>query len=428
MTAVLRQRNFALLWSGQLISSLGDWVLWIALPFFIYEQTGSALATGAMFVVQTLPPILFASLAGVFADRWDRRWTMVIADTTRALILLLMLIAIHPGWLWILYPLAFVDSIVEQFFKPAKNALIPSVVGKEHLLAANRLNSLSGDLTMLIGPALGGSLIGVIGIANVILIDSFSFLFSAGMIYLIRLLPAEQEVTSEEPIANTPAVTSIWQEWLAGFRQVKHERLLFAIFTIMGVAMLGQGLISVSWVVFVRENLAGGPFEYGIVQVAVAAGGILGAFLLGKLSRILSPGYLIAFSGMLVGLLLLSTFNLPYLPVILALQLLGGIASVGFFVTTNTLLQSNTPNHYLGRVFGAYETTSALLMLCGQGLAAALGDRLSTLLLLDVAAGFYFLSGVVALLMLIRVPSISTSELHNPIENHNSLRAQQEDF
>lgn len=415
MTAVLRQRNFALLWSGQMISSLGDWVLWIALPFFVYEQTGSALATGAMFVVQTLPPILFGSLAGVFADRWDRRWTMVIADTTRALILLLMLIAIRPGWLWILYPLAFVDSIVEQFFKPAKNALIPSVVGKEHLLAANRLNSLSGDLTMLIGPALGGTLIGVIGIANVILIDSFSFLFSAGMIYLIRGLPAKEEavkeVANEEPIANTRAVTSIRREWLAGFRQVKHERLLFAIFTIMGVAMLGQGLISVSWVVFVRENLAGGPFEYGIVQVAVAAGGILGAFLLGKLSRILSPGYLIAFSGMLVGLLLLSTFNLPSLPVILSLQFLAGIASVGFFVTTNTLLQSNTPNHYLGRVFGAYETTSALLILCGQGLAAALGDRLSTLLLLDAAAGFYFLSGVVALILLTGTLSFSTPRL-----------------
>jgi MFS family permease len=401
MTAVLRQRNFALLWIGQMISSLGDWVLWIALPFFVYEQTGSALATGAMFVVQTLPPILFGSLAGVFADRWDRRWTMVIADLMRAILLLLMLIALLPGWLWILYPLAFVDSIVEQFFKAAKNALIPSVAGKEHLLAANRLNSLSGDLTMLIGPALGGTLVGFIGIANVILIDALSFLFSAWMIYLICVSPAaERALSNEETSVISPVVASIWQEWLAGFQEVKHERLLFALFTIMGVAMLGQGIISVSWVIFVREDLAGGPFEYGVVQVAVAAGGIVGAFLLGRASRAWSPSYLIAFSGMVTGLLLLSTFNLPYLPAILLLQFGMGIVAVGFFVTINTLLQSNTPNPYLGRVSGVYQATSAFLVLCGQGLASALGDRVSTVFLLDVAAGFYFLSGVVALLML----------------------------
>src|SRR5258708_33871695 len=80
MLAILRQRNFALLWLGGLISFVGDWVLFIALPVFVYDLTGSALATGGMFIAQTLPPFLFGSVAGGFLDRLDRRWAMIVAN------------------------------------------------------------------------------------------------------------------------------------------------------------------------------------------------------------------------------------------------------------------------------------------------------------------------------------------------------------
>ena len=88
MLAVLRQRNFSLLWFGGVLSVVGDFFLFIALPFFVYERTGSALATGAMFAAETLPRLLFGSVAGVFVDRWDRKKTMVFADVSRAVILL----------------------------------------------------------------------------------------------------------------------------------------------------------------------------------------------------------------------------------------------------------------------------------------------------------------------------------------------------
>ena len=97
MLILLSQRNFALLWAGQLVSNLGDWLLWIALPFYVYERTGSALATGAMFIAQTLPPILFGSLAGIFVDRWDRKQTMMIADLARFFVILLLLLVYFLG-------------------------------------------------------------------------------------------------------------------------------------------------------------------------------------------------------------------------------------------------------------------------------------------------------------------------------------------
>src|SRR6201986_749013 len=99
MLATLRQRNFALLWFGSLISFVGDWVLLIALPVYIYDLTGSTLATGAMFIAQTLPRLLFGSLAGVFVDRWDRRWTMIVANLACTAVL-----PVHSvADLWIVY-------------------------------------------------------------------------------------------------------------------------------------------------------------------------------------------------------------------------------------------------------------------------------------------------------------------------------------
>src|ERR671927_398560 len=103
MLATLRQRNFALLWLGGMISFAGDWALFIALPVYVYDLTGSALVMGGMFIAQTLPRLLMGSVAGVFVDRWDRRRTMVVADLLMALGLLPLLAVDSLDPLWLVY-------------------------------------------------------------------------------------------------------------------------------------------------------------------------------------------------------------------------------------------------------------------------------------------------------------------------------------
>ena len=128
MLKLLRQRNFSLLWIGQIISIIGDWVLFIALPFYTYSLTGSVLATGAMFIVSTLPRLLLGSVAGVFVDRWDRKRTMIMADLLRVLLIAMLLLVRSRDWLWLIYVSAFLESVVSQFFNPAKTAIIPLLV------------------------------------------------------------------------------------------------------------------------------------------------------------------------------------------------------------------------------------------------------------------------------------------------------------
>jgi MFS family permease len=298
------------------------------------------------------------------------------------------------------YPVALVESAITQFFNPAKSALIPSLVDRRQLILANSLSSLGSDLVSLVGPALGGVLLGMLGLTSVVLLDSASFLISGITIFLILVphnLPDGQVETSHS--TNLVTWMAVWQDWLTGLEQIKSERLIITLFTAMGVAMLGQGILSVLWVAFVKEILKGNALEYGWVQVAVAAGGVVGGLLIGHAGKILSSGRLIAFGGMAIGLLLLATFNIPSLLMILALQVLVGISAIGFFVTIRTLLQTSVADKYLGRTFGTFGTTNALLMLGGQGLASALGDRVGIVPMLNISAILYFLGGTVALII-----------------------------
>ena len=107
MLKLLRKRNYGLLWISQLISIIGDFALFAALPFFIYKITGSVLATGIMFMIQVLPPLFLGSIAGVFVDRWDHRWTMIGSSLFRGVVLLIMLGVRSAEMVWLVYLAGF---------------------------------------------------------------------------------------------------------------------------------------------------------------------------------------------------------------------------------------------------------------------------------------------------------------------------------
>lgn len=407
MIAALRQRNFSLLWFGQLISLLGDWILFVALPFYIYTLTGSALATGVMFIVQTLPRLFLGSVAGVFVDRWDRRRTMYVADLMQACVLLPLLL-VHSGqWVWIIYVFAFVESCVSQFFIPAKGAIIPHLVDEQHLVAANALNSSSEQITRLVGPVLGGALFALSGITSVVFVDSASFLVSAIMIMLIVLPRVETEPEKTTPTgalgpATSAAVTveAVWREWLEGLSLVRKDRLITAIFAAMGVAMVGEGLIEVLLVPFVKDVMHGNAEVLGWILTAQAIGGIAGSFLLSSVSKKISPRQLVGWSGIALGVILLIILNFPSLALVLALLALAGLPVIGFYVNLYTLLQINVADKYRGRIFGAYTTIQALAMLVGMGLASGLADRVGIVPMADIDAACNILAGIIAFVLM----------------------------
>lgn len=394
MLAVLRQRNFTLLWAGGLISMLGDWLLFIALPFYIYDLTGSALATGAMFITETLPILLFGSLGGVFADRWDRKTTMIVADALRAALLLLLLAVQSPAWLWAIYLVVFAQSSIGQFFNPAKGALLPQLVDEQQLMPANSLNSLGVELTRLVGAPLGGALMALTGLASVVIVDSVSFLLSALLIGLIAA-PARAQVAPATSAGTLLA--TIGRDLTHGLRLVGATRWLAGLFLAMAVVMFGQGITNVLLVPFIDQVLHGDAQIFGWIVTAQGVGGLIGGVLAGTIGRLFAPARIMAVSAVVMGLLVLLIVNIPVLPIVLGLLAVIGLPVVAFMVSEATMLQSGVADQYRGRVLGTYGMMQALALLCGMGMASALGDTLGVVPLLDLVSGLYVLAGLLVL-------------------------------
>src|SRR3978361_396742 len=133
MLALLRQRNFALLWSSGLISFMGDWAMFVALPLYIFTLTNSVAAMGVLFIVGVLPGIILGSFAGVFADRYDRRLVVIVANLALAPVYVFLLFCTSPDTVWIAYIVSIVANTIRQLLTPAEMALLPKLVKQTDL-------------------------------------------------------------------------------------------------------------------------------------------------------------------------------------------------------------------------------------------------------------------------------------------------------
>ena len=150
MTGPLGVSAFRRLWIAGFVSEIGDWVLLVALPVYVYQRTGSAAATATTFVVALLPSLALSPLAGVLADRWDRRRLMLLVSLAQAATLLPLL----TGDLVLVNVVTAVQAGLAALFEPAKNALLPTLVPREHLPSAISLNTIVTQSAAVIGPAL----------------------------------------------------------------------------------------------------------------------------------------------------------------------------------------------------------------------------------------------------------------------------------
>lgn len=418
MLATLRLRNFTLLWLGGLISQVGDWLLRIGLPVYIYLLTRSALQTSIMLIISYVPGIVLGSIAGVMADRWDRRKTMLICNLLLGLELLPLLIVHTQADLWIVYTVQFVASCVFLFVGPAENALIPQLVGEDQLVSANSLNSISQNVSRLLGGALGGLCIAWIGLSGVALLDAASFFFVCLMLLFVRVPAHAQETTSTHSLSDTTTVTSslrrFLQEWVEGMRIILHQRLLSVLFLMLALQSIGEGVFGVLLIVFVEKVLGYGPLVFGSLMSFQAVGSILGGLLFGWIGKRFVPTRMIGVCTTLFGLIDLLIIDVhlfaPGLFIIFFLFVLVGVPGTGAMVNVFSLLQSSVEDKLRGRVFGAYMTVETIMALIGMLLAGTLGDRLGATLMLNIQGGVYTLSGLFALLMLFSiVPNTQTS-------------------
>ncbi len=402
MLAVLRQRNFLLIWVSGLISMTGDWILYIALPIYVYTITGSPMATSGAVIAELAPALLLGSVAGVYADRWPRKTIMLASNLILAITLLPLLLVHSADFVWIVYLVGFVQSTVAQFANPAEAALLPTLVREEQLVTANSLSSLNMNVSRLVGPTLGGLIAAAAGIRGVTVIDSATFLVAAALVACMSL---PRGVTQPHTGAAEPP-QGIRQEWVEGMRLVRRSTALTILFSLFALMAVGEGVMATMFVIWVKQVIHGTALQLGWFMSAQAVGGILSGLVIGSIGSRVVPRRLAWIGGLCFGLLDIALFSSPLVvPGVwlgLVLIALVGLPAAAVGSSYTTLLQLSAPDAFRGRVFGARGTVSALASLIGSLLAGAAGSILGPVAMLNIFQGGGYL--VASLILLLTLP------------------------
>ncbi|MEM9777880.1 MAG: MFS transporter, partial [Chloroflexota bacterium] len=400
---VLKNRNFMMLWSAGLVSIIGNWVLLAAIPFYIFDLTGSAMATAGVFMAFLAPGIIFGSIAGVFVDRWDKLRTMLVVNLIQMVVVLLLTFVQSAEQSWILFVVLFIESSIAQFFGPAENALLPKLVAEDQLVAANSLNSMNDNLARLIGPAIGGVVLAVYGFSSVVVIDAASFGLAALLIFFVMV--SYQRQSASEPVQTEPAklvmlkarINEIVEEWQAGLGIIRSKPILSNTFIVIGIALFADAIISAILVIFLQEDLGMGSAEFGYIMTARGIGGLIGGIALGQIGERINPRYVLSVSLLALSLAIFAAVNVTTLTALIVIMVVGGIPAVTMFVAVQTIFHKNSPEEYLGRVFGLFQTVLMLLMFLGSAIAGIVGESVPARQLMIGAVVIYLFAAVLGL-------------------------------
>lgn len=394
---LLHIRDFRLLWLGEGISLIGDQFYMIALPWLVLQITGDVLAMSTVLALAGVPRALFMMVGGVITDRLTPRLVMFISNILRLILVSLLTFLVLTGQIqiWMIYIFALVFGLIDAFFFPAQNAIVPGLVKKDQLQTANAILQGTMQLSLFAGPVLAGMLIAYLagsgasqsagsmgGIAIAFGFDALTFLVSAITLWLIKFVDyveiEDQNEQSEgllQSIKNGLVV--VWNDVTL--------RTFFMLIALSNFLVTGPVVVGIPFIA--NSRLPEGAAAYGIIMSAYGGGSLLGIILAGSLPRPSSQrmGLLlgIIWSGLGIGVLALGLISTTVAGAVIALLM--GLANGYVVIIFVTWLQQRTHPSMLGRVM-------SLLMFSSAGLLP-ISNMLTGMLIKINPVGLFIFSG-----------------------------------
>jgi MFS family permease len=389
--------RFSAFWLGQTISLFGDRLHQIALGVLVLGASGSPLLTGLVFLAATLPNLLLAPIAGTLVDRWDHKTVLVVSDLLRAGLVLLLPVAALQN-LALVYPIVFLITSVSIFFRPAKAAVVPRIVRRSDLMAANSATWMSDTMADLVGYPLAGLFVALLGaqLPLAFWADSATYVASAVLIIGLEIPPVARHATERVGTAVRDFVAELREGW----RFLRGHPALFQNTLISAVAQTTVGATLALAVVYSQEWLDGTIIEYprnwAALETAIGLGNLAGGIAVGAVGAQMRKGWLVVGGFLVMGLATMVLGLTGNILVALAAALVVGAANLIYLVPTQTLFAEVTPPEMMGRVV-SFRSAFVFGSLTGaMGLSAVLAEWLPVG---PVIAGFglvTFISGLVA--------------------------------
>ncbi|MBK7318975.1 MFS transporter [Candidatus Villigracilis affinis] len=382
-------RPFALLWTGQTTSRLGDNLYRIALAWWVLEKTGSATAMGTVLIFSQVPLLIFILIGGIVVDRFPRIRIMFLSDILSGTVVILIALF---SWLdvlqiWHIYIASLLFGFVEAFFFPAYQAVIPQIVPPDMLTSANSLNGLSQRIMGVIGPIVGASLVAVGGTSLTFGLDALSFFASAFCVFPI-LRAGLYEMPKKEDSAATEIKPrrTIKEEIKRGIADLREGwnaiitiPWIWITILIFGVLNIMEGSPrAVAMPFLIKDELGADVAVLGWFGSAFSVGYVVCALWLGQYKRLRRRGLLGYLPIMVNGIMLLLFGLKSPIPVLIAAMFVYGFCFNIFGLVWNSTLQEMVPHEKLGRVYAIDSLGSWILLPIGFALAGWGTDKLGS--------------------------------------------------
>ncbi|HLZ33056.1 MAG TPA: MFS transporter [Nitrospira sp.] len=363
---LVKTRDFGLLWWGQVTSQVGEGLNKVALLWFVYELTGSAMMIALVGLLQTIPPLVFGPLIGVYLDRLPKKKVMVWVDLIRTVMTFLIPALYGLGFLNLegLYILIFLTSMVSTVFGPALVSAVPMLVRRSELVSANALIQGTNNIGILLGPAVSGILIALIGAQHVLYVNAATFLISALCLIPIRITETLRQTPEDSALPG-----SVLRDLAVGFRFVFGERsTVFLLVIISALYNLGASAFIFVLPVYAKELLHVGPVQLGWLWSALGIGMLSASSWLALQGKndVRSRMHILVRGTAMGGLAVCSLSLLESPFVAAAFVTLVGAGAAVLNPVVWALLQEITPSHLMGRVLTTFSTGSMAAAMVGM--------------------------------------------------------------
>jgi MFS family permease len=342
----LRHPNYRLYWTGQSISLVGTWMQQVAQSWLVLELTGSAVDLGLVVALQTLPVLLVSAFGGLLADRVRKRDLMVATQTVQMLLALILgtLVATHHVQIWQVYILAALLGLSNAFDMPTRQSFMIEMVGRDDLMSAVAMQSMQFNTARIIGPALAGLLIALIGVTASFFANALSF-----VPVIIGLIAMRTDRFYQVPsIEHAPVGESLRQGWSYIWRTPS----VLLIVLMVGILGLFNNNIQVLVPLFAKNVLVVGPQGYGLLMAFMGAGSLCGAVIASLSQR---ARWRTLFLGAYAFFIMQLGFAFSrFFPMSLVFMALSGFSIILFYTSANTGVQTRVPDALRGRVMGVY--------------------------------------------------------------------------
>jgi MFS family permease len=403
-TEILKNRNFFLLWLGQIISQLGDRLDQMALIALVsLRSPGSTWEIAKVLSFTIIPVFLIGPLAGVYVDRWDRRRTMYTCDLLRSLLVLTIpLFLFYSKGLSGICTVVFLVFCIGRFFIPAKLSVIPDLVEKKDLLLANSLVNTTGMIAAILGFGISGVVVEWLGAQGGFYLDSLSFFISAGLIFLIAKRSSSRAGIKEVSREIVEVIRkSVAQEIRDGIRYCLRNKGIRFTAGIIFSLWAALGAVYVVLIVFVQKTLHSTTKDLGLLIMFLGIGMFLGSLAYGRLGQRFSQFKAIFFSLILSGAMLmafaLTLLRYPCFGIAAVLAFCLGILVSPIMIASNTIVHKVSDNSMMGKIFSSLEIVMHLAFLLFMFISSILSGFISLHVILAGVGCLLILLGTVNL-------------------------------